>query len=171
MNVIVNVLAFQAAWLACVFGAANGMAWVGLAAVAAVVGLHLARTDRPLTELALAVVCGAAGIAGEGALMAAGLAGYASPGPIGWLPPLWLVGMWVAFATTLNVAFAPLRGKPLMAAAVGATFGPVAYFAGSRIGAMTLVEPVWVALAAIGAMWAIALPALLQLSASLQASR
>ena len=46
---------------------------------------------------------------------------------------------------------------------VGFVFGPLAYWAGARLGALTLGTPEAVAIAATGLVWALALPVLIRL--------
>ena len=47
---VINVVAFQGGWLACVLGAANGMPWIGPAVCLPILALHLAWAARPLWE-------------------------------------------------------------------------------------------------------------------------
>jgi hypothetical protein len=60
--------------------------------------------------------------------------------------------LWANFATTLNVSLRPLRERLGLAALLGVIGAPLAYFGGSRLGALELVEAV-PALLAIGAGW------------------
>jgi tetrahydromethanopterin S-methyltransferase subunit D len=70
-----------------------------------------------------------------------------------------MVMLWVNLATTMNVSMAWLRGRYALGAVFGAIGGPLAYYSGAKLGAMTrLPEPgglLW-----IGVAWAIALPLL-----------
>jgi hypothetical protein len=49
--------------------------------------------------------------------------------------------MWIAFATTLNVSMRWLRGRPELALLFGAVGGPLAFYAGERLGAVTVHRP------------------------------
>ena len=71
-----------------------------------------------------------------------------------------MVALWAIFATTLNVSLRSLRPHRWLAALLGAIGGPVAYYAGARLGALEFGTPA-PALAAIGIGWAILTPALL----------
>ena len=48
-----------------------------------------------------------------------------------------MVMLWVNFAMTLNVSLGRLRGKYLLAGILGAFGGPMAYYGGAELGAMT----------------------------------
>jgi hypothetical protein len=69
------------------------------------------------------------------------------------------VALWANFATTLNVSLRPLRDRLGVAALLGAIGAPVAYFSGSRLGALELTEMA-PALVAIGAGWLFLTPLL-----------
>jgi hypothetical protein len=164
---LLNLVAFQAGWFACVLGAAHGWPWSGVAAALAVVGLHAGRATRPRAELALAALAVAGGAAWDSGLALSGWLAYsAAPAAQPWasLAPPWILAMWALFATTLNVTLRWLRGRWLLAALLGAVAGPCSYLAGVRLGAARLVEP-GLALSALAVEWALMLPALLALAA------
>lgn len=161
MRTAINVAAFYAGWLVAVLLAARG--W-GLAAVAASVGvvvLHLLIDEDRQGEFRLIVIAAAFGLIAESLLIASGVSSYALGTPGSVVPPLWLVGLWMAFATTMNVSLAWLKSHIPLAALLGAFAGPASYFAGARLGAMTLAEPVWQSLLLIGVLWAVAFPVLI----------
>ena len=63
----------------------------------------------------------------------------------GWsdaLVPVWILALWCAFASTLNVSLVWLQGRYLMAILLGAIAGPIAYLGAERIGAVTLTGEV-----------------------------
>jgi hypothetical protein len=163
---LLNFIAFQAGWFACVLGAAHGWPWSGTAAALAVVGLHAGRAARPRAELALAALAMAGGAVWDSGLALSGWLQYASaPAASPWthLAPPWIVAMWALFATTLNVTLRWLRGRWLLAALLGAVAGPLSYLAGVRLGAARLVEPA-LALGALAVEWSLMLPALVALA-------
>jgi membrane protein implicated in regulation of membrane protease activity len=64
----------------------------------------------------------------------------------------------------LNSALYWLAGRPLLAAALGAVGGPLAYFGGVGLGALAFPGGLAWALALIAVEWAIAMPLLLGLN-------
>jgi hypothetical protein len=164
MKLLVNFVAFQLGWFACVLGAANGMAWAGPVVVVAAVVLHLATARRPLGELYLVLAAMLVGLVADSLLLATGWLSY----PAGlWLPglaPYWIIAMWALFATTLNVSMGWMRGRPVLTVLMGAVGGPMSYLAGEKLGAIELTQPV-LALAALALAWAVAMPLLMWLAA------
>ncbi len=157
-DVILNVVAFQAGWLALVLAPANGVAYAGFAAAAAVIALHLWRSPDGLSEAKLLLAAAGLGLVVESAVLRGGFVGYTAAGSHDGIAPLWLVMMWPVFATSVNVTFRSFRNWTVAAAAFGFAFVPIAYLAGVKLGAMTMPEPIVRSLAAIGLGWAIALP-------------
>ena len=175
MNLAVNFVAFQLGWFACVLGAANGLPWAGPLVVLAVVALHLARVRRPLPELCLVGLAMALGLLVDSLLLATGWLSYPAglwlSGPWGsYLAPYWIIAMWALFATTLNVSMGWLRGRPVLAALMGAIGGPLSYLAGEKLGGIELTAPV-AALSALAFAWAVAMPLLMRAAVRLDGVR
>jgi hypothetical protein len=160
LTLALNVALFQAGWLACVLGAAHGMPWGGIAVAAAVVAWHAARARRPAQELKLVALAVLAGALCDSALAASGWIAFAPEAPAAGLAPWWILAMWALFATTLNVSLAWLRTRLPLAGLLGAVCGPLAYWAGARLGALELRQPA-AALGALALAWAAILPGLL----------
>ncbi len=156
----INVALFQAAWLAIVLSAAYGQPWSAPIVTGAVLAWHLYHAHRPRRELALigiAIVVGA----GFETLMASlqvlePASGILVPG----FAAYWLVCLWAVFATTLNVSLRWLQPRPVLAAALGALGGPLAYVGGAKLGALHL-ESSYPSIGALAFGWALATPLLL----------
>jgi len=73
------------------------------------------------------------------------------------LPPPWLLAMWAQFATTFRFSLRRVISRPLSAAVFGAAGGPVAFLAGERMGAVTLLPPLTHGLLRLSVSWAISL--------------
>ncbi|MDX1763908.1 MAG: DUF2878 domain-containing protein [bacterium] len=167
MGVFINFAAFQAGWFACILGAAHHRPWLGPLVVTAVLALHLASSKAPAAEALLAFSAGLVGFFVDSGLIALGA--YA---PVRHLTPapwstLWLVFLWVNFATTLNVSLAWLRGRFALQLLLGALGGPVAYYAGHGLKAIEMEEPLVVSLLSVALAWSIATPLLFQLARQL----
>jgi hypothetical protein len=130
-----------------------------VAAVPLALGLHLALSPDWRPELFLAFCAAGMGFATDTLLIAAGAF---SPIPYLLSAPfssLWMVMLWVNLATTINVSMVWLRGRYGLAALSGSIGGPMAYYSGAKLGAMTrLPEPG--GLLAVSIAWAISLPLL-----------
>jgi len=160
-----NFAASQIAWLAAVMTAAQGHPAWGLACIAAVIAWHLGVSARPWREAMLVGVAALVGTLAETLQATQHLLVYAHS-PDGLAAPAWIIGLWALFAISLNVNLRWLRGRPLLAAAVGAIAGPAAFASGVRLGAARLVEPL-PALAMLAVVWALALPLLVHASSLL----
>lgn len=170
MNVLINAAVFKIAWLSTIFGGANELPAVGPLVVLVAVAIHLSRAAEPGRELTLILITGAIGISWDSAMVAAGWLAYPSGTFIAGLAPYWIVGMWMLFATTLNVSFRWLHMRLPAAALAGAAFGPLSYVAGSAAGAVTVVDPLAVYLA-LSAGWALLFPGLLFVARQLDGTR
>ncbi len=165
--VLLNLLGFQLGWFACVLGAAHGVPWLGPLVAVPVLAGHLAVATRPGRA---ALLLGAAALAGLGLdslLIRAERIVFAQGILLDGFAPYWMVCLWALFASTFNVSLRWLRAKPVLAAAFGALGGPLAYWAGARLGAATLLEPAWAGFLLVGLVYAVATPVLLLLAREL----
>ena len=161
-----NFLAFQIGWLGCVAAAGYRLPLLGLLIAGIVTGLHLLRSPAPLAELKLVAAAVAVGTLCESALLATGWLSYPVGQPLQLVAPFWIIAMWAMFATTLHESLAWLTRNAALAALLGAVLAPLAYWAGARMGALSLDRPV-PAVLAIAAAWAAALPLLILAARSL----
>ena len=163
---VANLILFQAGWLACVLGAAQGFPWTGPLAVAAIVLAHLCWAEQPAVEARLLAICTLVGVLFDAGLLATGWVSF----PNGWwlpgLAPYWMAAMWLLFATTLNLSMSWLKGHAKLAAVFGAVGGPLAYLGGERLGGIELLEQ-WPALVALAVGWGVVTPALTWLASKL----
>lgn len=157
--VVTNAVLYQVGWFACVLGAANGVPWIGLAVVGAVAAWHIAQARDRGREIRLLLLATGIGVLFETLLVQTGWMRFHAGVWIAGVAPAWMVALWANFATTLNVSLRPLRDRLWAAALLGGVGAPLAYFAGSRLGALELTETV-PALVAIGAGWLLLAPAL-----------
>jgi hypothetical protein len=161
---VVNFVAFQAAWFACVLGAANGLALAGTLAVVVAIAVHLWLARRPLEELRLIGAIVAIGFVWDSVLVLLGIMTYPTGTFLESFAPHWILAMWALFATALNLSLGWLKGRPWTAVLLGAIGGPLAYFAGLRLGAIEAAD-LPLALFVQGVGWAVLMPLLTWLAA------
>lgn len=164
MPLILNFVVFQVTWYLSLKGAAIGRPWIGVVAVIVFLALEMFFGKRPGADARIAALAAASGIVFDTLLINFGLLAYASPVPFSWAAPYWIPAMWANFGLTLNSSLGWLQGRPVLAAALGAVGGPLAYVAGVRIGAATLTAPAPMVYGAIAVIWGVATPALLRLA-------
>ncbi|MEE4301994.1 MAG: DUF2878 domain-containing protein [Pseudomonadales bacterium] len=163
MPVFVNFVAFQASWFACVLGGAAQLPWLGVIAVAATLLLHGWQSPEHRPELYLALCAGALGALWESGLVASGLLVYPSGQLFSALAPVWIVALWIGFATSFNVSMRWLKGRPALAAMLGAIFGPMSFWGGAKLGAVAFPDPV-LALSVLSAGWGLLMPLMVVLA-------
>jgi len=167
-RVLINVALYQAGWFACVLGAARGRPGLGMAVAVLVVGGWLLVAKRPGALLQLILLTAVVGYSWDSWLSVTGLIGYL-PGPLSPpLAPLWILALWLLFATTLQVSLRWLQSQPGLAALLGAAAAPLAYYGAARLGALNLPRML-PALGSQAAGWALLLPSLLRLARRLDA--
>ena len=162
MPLLINFAAFQVGWLSSVIGGAQQLPWLGPAVVLAAIGIHLVRAQQPSSELMLILSCGLIGTFFDSALVAAGWVTYPSGMISESLAPYWIITMWMLFATTINLSMRFLRGRPVIAAVFGLVGGPMAYYAGHKIGGIVFVNE-FAALTTLAVGWAVLMPILMRL--------
>ncbi len=170
-TILTNQIGAQGVWLACVLGAAAGRPWLGVVAAALWLAFHLQRSQHLGREVALVASAALLGTVVDVVLVRGELLRYASQGPWSGFGPLWMVALWMGFATTLNVSLRWLQARPLVAVATGAIFGPLAYLGGERLGGVTFATDPATSLSAVAVAWAISLPLLTALAAALNTPR
>lgn len=156
---MLNYALYQVGWLVCILGAAWG--WPVSAAVlgAALIGVHVAVSGRQWrAEIALIVVALALGLVVEGFQVWSGTyARFTSGVVLAWLSPPWLLVMWAQFATVCRGSLKGVMLVPWRAVLFGAVGGPIAFWAGERLGAVDLARPLGEGLLRLALSWAIAL--------------
>ena len=156
---LANFAAFQLGWFACVLGGAWRYPIAGAGIALAILAWHLSTAqDRP-AELKLILIAGAMGWLFDTALLQTGWISFAEGAVFPGTAPIWMVTLWMLFATTFNVSMTWIKSKLILAVVLGAAGGPLAYLAGARLGAMQFhdQQPALITLA-IG--WATATPLL-----------
>lgn len=170
MNKLINFLLFQLGWFACVLGSATLEPWAGTGIALGIITFHLARVPQPRGEARLILAAALIGFTWDSLLVAMGWLGYPSGMLLPNTAPVWIVAMWMLFATTLNSSLGWMQAYKKFSVLLGALFGPLAYYAGARLGGVILLEPVY-AMLALAAGWAVLMPLLLVLAEHVSGAR
>jgi hypothetical protein len=135
---VANFILFQIAWFACVLGAAKAMPWTGVGVTFIILCWHFYHTKQAKAEIALMLAALFIGGVFDQSMLTSRLIEYQAHGWSNWLAPVWILALWLAFASTLNVSLAWMHGRHVVAMLFGATGGPLAYIAAEKIGAVTV---------------------------------
>ncbi|MBI1379793.1 MAG: DUF2878 family protein [Planctomycetaceae bacterium] len=159
MAKLLNFVAFQVCWFACVLGAANGMGWLGAVAVAVFLAAHCAlhRRGTGKADLVLALSLVGVGLVSDTLLSRFGWLSFDTGSKL-WLVPLWMPALWANLGLTLRHSLSWLRGRYLLGAALGAISGPLSYWGGARLGALELHTDLVSSLVALALAWSLAMP-------------
>lgn len=155
---MVNMLLFQVGWFVCLL---NG-SLAALGYTLCVLLLHSIFMQHSWREWYLFGAMALTGTLWDGLLSSLGLIQFLPAGvillpPIA-LAPVWLVCLWVLFATTVNHSLYWLSAYPRVAILLAATVAPISYYAGVKLGAAHLSPPPWRGLLAIALGWGFVVP-------------
>jgi hypothetical protein len=162
---LTNFILFQIAWLACVAGAAKGLPWLGVTVTIVVLGWHLFKAKRAMSELLLIVAALLIGAGFDQTMLSMKWVAYQQHGWSTSLVPVWILALWGSFASTLNVSLAWMQQRYLTSVLFGAAGGPLAYLGAEKIGAVSLYGNISYIALAVG--WAVITPLLLHLASHL----
>ncbi|MBX3396616.1 MAG: DUF2878 domain-containing protein [Phycisphaerae bacterium] len=165
-RMIINILLFQATWFAAIFGAAQGHAWPGPLFATITLVIHLLMRTHRAVEARLVLSCALIGFVVDCLWARLGILSFAAEMPRSWPCPLWMLSIWIGFATTLNGGLARLQRRFLLAAVIGGVSGPIAYSAAESIGAILIHGSRVPALCLIGGGYAVLLPIMLRLASA-----
>jgi len=162
---IVNVVQFQLGWFALVLGVAWGYPVAGMAVACVLLACHLYGYGSR-RELVLLAAVGLLGWLWESVLYTLGLLVHPHWPPEVLVAPLWMAVLWLNFASTLNHSLAWLKDQPVLACLFGASGGPLAFWAGAKLGAVSFSDEL-VALVVLSGAWAVLMPLVMMLSVRL----
>ncbi len=159
-NNVINFAGFQGLWFATVLGAAAGYPQTGLFALLVWLTIHLARLrEHRAAELGLIGFAALYGYLADSVLVLSGLIDFPQQTVLGWPSTLWMVVLWAGFATTLRHSLAWLSSSLSLAMLFGMLGGPLAYFAGVRLGALYVDG--WYAFIAVALEWVVSMALLI----------
>lgn len=146
MKVVLNVILYQLIWFLCVLGGNKG-AMMALPLLL----VHLVLSKTKNADLKMMGFLLFLGLIVDSTLHQVGFFTFTITGfPI----PFWLIVIWLGLAITPHHSLAWLKNRPLLSALFGALGGPVAYWAGVRLGAASFSWPMLQSLAFLAVIWA-----------------
>lgn len=155
---ILNLLIFQIGWLVCVVGGNfYAIAYTAIALVS-----HQYFVLERNSEWKLIAVVTVVGSLWDILMAFSGLIYFTDPDLLG--IPIWLICLWVLFATTFMHALSWLIHYLWVAAFFAAALGPASYWLGTRLSDAELGAPILFSLFVMGFGWSILFPAGVYLS-------
>jgi hypothetical protein len=170
VNIWINMVLYQATWLAAVAGAGQGLWWPGLVVLALFAGLQLVLSAWRRADACLFAGVSLVGFVVDSTFLQLGLMQFETPVPWPGLAPVWMVALWTSFALTLNHSLAFLHCRPVLAALLGGIGAPLAYWAAcSGWHALSFPHGVTPMFAATALVWALLMPLLSRMALRLRA--
>ncbi len=156
MKIIVNAAAYQLSWFLAVLGGNMGACFaVGLLIV------HLVFSSARMADLRMMFLLLCIGLVVDGTLQQIGFISFKVTGfPI----PFWLVVIWLALAITPHHCLSWLKNRTSLSAIFGALGGPIAYWAGVRLGAATFNWSLPLTIGTLAVIWAVLWPSVMYCS-------
>jgi hypothetical protein len=154
--IAINVVSFDALWTAAMFGAGKSWWWAAPVLIVLSMAVQLWFYTSPGREVYLILAGAAVGTGLDWLAVTLGVFRYASESRAEFL--VLFCSLWINFGTTLRPSLRWMWRRPALAAALGLIGGPVAYWVGARIGAISLSGAEWRGLAWVAAQYGIALP-------------
>ena len=165
MNILLNLVLFQFGWIATVAGAGQGLWWPGPISLMVLAAVTFKLSPWPRTDLALMCIACLIGLVVDSAYIYFDLVRFAEPVPFMQMAPIWILGMWMSFALTLNHSMGLFKNHLGAATLFGLFGGPIAYYVDAKnFGAAEIIGTPWLTYTVIGVIWAIMTPLLLALA-------
>jgi len=151
--VILNVMLLNLLWLATILGVANGLLWPAatmLLVLMAVVFIYQGFSRLDLKIIGFSVICG---LLFDGFLAHQGTLTYQlTSHSWSFLPPVWIMFLWVGFAATARIGLQWLLQNPIFGGLFMLIGAPLSYYSASRLGAV-VINDLWHAMTFVGLTW------------------
>jgi hypothetical protein len=169
LKTLLNVVFFQALWLASVGGAGRGYWWLGLPVLAVFIGYHFFVSPCKKADAQLLLISVVLGFIADSALVQLGLLRFAQALPWDGFAPIWIVSLWAGFALTLNHSMSFFQTRPIWAVIFGFLGGPLAYYVAANVWkAAVFTAPALYVYGALALVWAVMTPLLLGIGLKLR---
>lgn len=165
---LLQYLAFNGVWFVCGYGAARGHNSVGVTVAVIFIFASLWVKSWPRGDVKLILATGVAGACIESSLAVVGLVHFSAASFGSAIAPPWIIALWLAFGATVSQTAERLGSYAVVKSSMlGLVFGPFAYAAGEKLGALMVIGTKWQAYAVLGLLWACVLPGLVAFNARL----
>lgn len=137
-SVMVNFILYQTAWFALVFGVAYDRVIAGMVYAVLTIMIHFIISKTKSDDLLVFAFTTVVGTLAETMFQWLDVFEIVRGD---WWPPLaapWLIVMWASFSTTLCRSMEWVFKSLKLAMGLGFIFGPIAYWGGSRMGAIKI---------------------------------
>ena len=151
-KIVINLALFQIGWMVCVLGGnLYALAFTTLALI-----IHQWQVVSSKREWRLIAIVVLIGCLWDFTMASTGVIRFDESGPLG--IPLWLICLWLLFATTFMHGLFWLNRHIWLAAIFAAVAGPASYWMGANLSGVQLGVPLFGSLLVMAAGWAVLFP-------------
>lgn len=163
MKILANVVIYQLIWFLCILGG-NAGAYCSMVLLL----IHLFFSPVRAADLRMMALLLFTGLLVDGTLHQVRFFTFTETGfPI----PLWLMTIWLGLAITPHHSLSWLKNRLVLSMVFGAFGGPLAYWAGVRLGAATFTYPLLSSLCTLAFIWSVLWPVVMYFSKVSSSSR
>ena len=165
---VYNFVLFQIGWLGTVYSAAHGLPYIGVIYTFVWATLHFSLFSKQrAAEFKLILWALVIGYSLDSALVLLNLFNFPEQAQFGGPSTFWMAALWANLAMTLHFSLSWLKNRVSLQILFGLFGGPLAYFAGAKLGGIILTDS-YFSLGMIGVEWAVATPLLFWLAQFLE---
>jgi len=169
MMIIANIVLLNVLWFASILGAANGMIWPAAIVLVLLLGFNFIYAGISQLDFKIIVISIFSGLLIDGVMMNQGLVIYAYNQPdLGWVPPLWIMMLWVGFGASIRIGMQWLLNSPFIGGLFMMIGAPLSYVSAGKLGA-TVMPDLWQAMIFIGVSWLLYFMSIVQLTQNKEA--
>ncbi|MDK9699001.1 MAG: DUF2878 domain-containing protein [bacterium] len=155
LKVFINAIGYMVVWWGSVLAARNDFWWFGPLLAILFMSWHIASKTFIKGEFLVTGVIVISGFLFDSVLTALNFVEYKSSwGENAIVAPLWIGGIWLGFALTVNHSFKSILSRPIVAILLGLIGGPLTYRGAAGLGAISLTRPA-IALITLGVAWGV----------------
>lgn len=150
---LVNIALLNLLWFASILGTAHAQLWPAimmlfLLLMVTFIYQGISKLDAKI--IAVSLICG---ILIDGFLASQGTITYGHTlHDVAFLPPTWILLLWVGFGATVRVGMQWLLSNPVIGGAFMLIGAPLSYYSAAKLGAV-VINDLWHAMTFIGISW------------------
>lgn len=156
--IIFNFLGLQITWAACAYGAIHQRAMPGVIAAMVYIVIHFIFTPKLKEDIYILLAIATLGIILDHLNTVFKLISFLNAAAMPTVIPYWLMALWCVFALTLPHSLYWLGKNKTLAVLLGGSGGGFSYWLGHHLGAIQLLEPLYLSVTVYFIEWAIIVP-------------
>lgn len=157
---IINFIMFQTIWFVTAWGMTNNLEYIGIISIIISALVHMKISKQKVNTFVFYLSALIIGIVTDTIFLKTNCIYIPDHHNI-ILKKLCLAGLWINFATTFEYSLNWIQKRYLLAMSLAFFGGPLAYYSGSKIGAIEIYDPAILSYIKIGVLWCVAMALLM----------